>query len=158
MDTDTMVHTLHDCHRQLKNGSSAHLVKWQDAFAGLVARRLMRSRVHGRTRSKLSRPYMDRLISLSRCTLPSTGPLLRAYSSAARTAASSRQRCFANEVSGLREAESRHFGHAVRSHVRTMRKNSRATFAQARISGESVNSSFKYRSFDSFGFMMWQTT
>jgi hypothetical protein len=54
-----------------------------------------------RRRSKLARPYMDRLISLRRWTFPSTGPLLHLCSRAALTAASPLQGCLAKEASGV---------------------------------------------------------
>jgi hypothetical protein len=45
-----------------------------------------------RSRSKLARPYICRLMTFSRVTCPSTGPLLQGSSNAAVTAASSRSR------------------------------------------------------------------
>ena len=93
-------------------------------------------RTRRRSSSKPARPYMERLMSLRRWTCPSTGPLLHGYSRAARNAASSRHRCFANPASELPLAVRCHSGHAAASRSRMMRKNSRAVAANAAISGE----------------------
>src|SRR2546423_221248 len=55
-------------------------------------------RTRVRSRSKFARPYMLRLMNLSRLTFPSTGPCLHFKLSPALTAASSRCNPFANLI------------------------------------------------------------
>ncbi len=87
---------------------------------------------------------MDRLISFRRWMCPSTGPLLQGCSSAARKAASSRQRCFVNPASGPEMAAWRHNGQAAASRSRTMRQNSLAAEEAAAISADCRYSSSRY--------------
>ena len=127
---------------QHSGGSSTHLVKALKASAveaGAPVYAALRTRIL--SRSKLERPYMERLINLRRCTFPSTAPLLQPCSRAAFTAAASRLRCFANETRGLFRADWSHGSHAARSRLRTIRKNSRATDAAVAITGERRNNS-----------------
>jgi hypothetical protein len=66
------------CHHVQSYGSSPHLVKTLKASAvevGAPVYAALRTRIL--SRSKLARPYMERLINLRRCTFPSTGPLLQ---------------------------------------------------------------------------------
>jgi len=68
------------CFWQLALGSSAYLVKLYLGLVCLVCSRFYAAwRTRKRRRSKLARPYMDRLISFRRCTFPSTMPLLHSY-------------------------------------------------------------------------------
>ena len=108
-----------------------------------LARIYAADRTRRRRRSNFARPYIDRLISLRRCTFPSTGPLLHLCFKAASTAASSRHKCFVKEASGLCSADSRQLGQAPRSRSRTIRKNSRASSADVAISGDLLNNSSK---------------
>jgi hypothetical protein len=68
-----------DCRQWQHNvGSSPHSVKTLKASAvevGAPVYAALRTRIL--SRSKLARPYMERLINLRRCTFPSTGPLLQ---------------------------------------------------------------------------------
>src|ERR1700738_1419979 len=131
-------------------GSSTHLVKALKASAVEAAAPVyaaLRTRIL--SRSKLERPYMERLINLRRCTFPSTAPLLQPCSRAAFTAAASRLRGFAKEARGLFRAAWSHGSHAARSRLRTIRKNSRATDAAVAIPGERRNNSSRTGKFGS---------
>ncbi len=85
--------------------------------------------------------YIERLMSLSRWTFPSTKPLLQGCCIAASSAASSRQTCLAKLASKLVLAPSRHLDQAAAPPCRIVRQNSCARETHVVISGNLRHSS-----------------
>lgn len=91
-----------------------------------------------RRRSKPARPYIDRLMSLILLIFPSTGPVLRGRSIAARTASKSRMRPRAKDAMGLSRADANHPSSVSALRSTSKSWNSRRRSAACAIAGEAV--------------------